>query len=1787
MNCLSDPSSANAKPKMKTPIATTKNLLAPCLLLLLLLTLFAPGRTLAVGTWTPLVNQAPSGINQMFLLPDGTVMGQHGDTNWYRLTPDTNGSYVNGTWTTVAPMHDSRTYYSGQVLRDGRVLVCGGEYGTGADHAEIYQPTNNTWTPAATPPNHVSDTVSDTLPDGNVLEGFFDAASSIYNIVSNTWSAPIVPLAGQNEASWVKLQDGSILTIDPFGTNTERFIPGLNQWVQDNTLSFPIFGWGGEIGAGFLLPNGKAIFFGGTGNTAIYTPWTTTNGGVYTPAGATNMGTWTAGAIIPNTNAPIDAPGAMMVNGKILCIMADTTNGYGVNCNLYEYDYVANAFTQVTNNPVAIGTAYGTTLLVLPDGTVLCANLGSQLYSYKPDGSPLASGVPVINSVSANGDGSYHVTGTLFNGITEGAAYGDDVQDITDYPLARITNSFGALQYARTYNWSTCNLMTGTNLVTTEMVLPAGLLAGTYPLVITANGNSSAPFSLAITGTLLPPVTGLASTSIASSQMTISWSAIGLTEASYIIQRSTNGADFSTIGSVLSNVTSYVDTTVTPLGQYYYRVFGTNAIGLGNAGPVLFAASSPAVALPGPWQAQDVGAVPGSGASGQTSGTFTVIGSGSISGNGDQFQYAFQPIAGDLTITARVTAEQNTGANTLAGVMIRNGLDSGSANVYMAFDGATSNSIFGSRAVDSGTATSTSSAGRLATPYWVRLARSGNTLTGYTSPDGSTWTPQGSAAVAMEPVVYAGVAVSSGNTNLLNTSTFDNVTIAGTAALISPATAYWKLDETSGTTAVDSRGGYNGTYNNVILAQPGATPDTGTSVGFNGKAQVLLPPLNLNTNVLTITAWVNPNGNQSQFAGIFFNNIAQSGITFGSGNQLGYMWNFAPGTYGFNSGLVLPPNQWTFVALVIEPTRARLYTVANGVLSGATNNLANVAQAFNSVSTIGNGGYGAFNGLLDEVAFYGNQALAPAQISQLASTPSISITTPSAGAGFAAPATVGLAATVTAIGGDSINLVQFFNNGTLVGQSASAPYTNTLTGLQAGSYTLSARLFYDSGLALSSDPLTIFVQNPTITPQNVVATALASNLVNVTWSPSADATGYIVSRNGTLIAGVSGTGCSDVGLAANVNYCYSVVATNLISSSIASASSCVNTLASGGTLAWDAGSSSSGPRDGSDNWSSSSSTWWNGSANVTWTDNNLALIGLNGSTNSTITINSDVTPSGIVFNSGSGGSYTLTGANNLIVASNLTITADANASITAPLSGNNNFTKTGPGTLVLNNGSPAFNGIISINAGAVEMQGGPPGNQIGYVVGTNGILRYGYDTTPGYDLPLVVYGAGVTSSNGLYIGLGAVLSENSLTFSNAPTTVNSYGSGPSAQLEFFDGTSGNLYVTAAASGSVISSNVNINMGPGYATGINTESGANTLSGDLVVYGLLVGPQNPVNKYGAGSLRLTGPNTYSGGTVVNAGSLQLASSQTPLGSGPVNYAGSGTLQAVVGSSLPNTFSINSGVTMTVDTLTNSLTILGAVTNAGSLTKIGSGTLALAGANTYTGATAVNNGTLQLDGSLGATAVTVANTATLAGVGMLATAPTLESGSILSPGDSGIGTLTISAPLTLASSTLMELSKTGSSLTNDLITVSGELTYGGALTVTNLGPGLLANGDSFKLFSSGAYASSFTSMNLPSLTGGLVWVTSNLTVNGSIAVVGSSGVNTTPTNIVASLSGKTFTLFWPADHTGWRLLAQTNNLANGISLNTNDWGTVSGSASTNLVIITIDPTKKTEFYRLVYP
>jgi hypothetical protein len=466
---------------------------------------------IAAGTWTALQNQVPGGqgVNLLLLLPDGTVMaaGNNGSTignTWYRLTPDNTGSYANGTWTQLATCPNTRLYHPAEVMRDGRVFTAGGEYGSGGPHADIFNPATNTWAPMD-PPSSLWNTGSDnfydcnseTLPDGRVLVmPVFPHSSGvplIFNPATNTWAnaGHLVRGSYQDEASWVKLPDDSVLTIDPFGTNTERYIPSTNTWVNDGVVPVSLYDpFGFELGGAVFLPNGKAFYLGSTGHT-----------GLYTPSGSTSPGTWAAGPDIPNSQGTPDAPCAMMVNGLVLCAVSPVPNSgnhFPSPTSFYEYDPnngPTGAFSSVPNPVGNNDPTFISDMLTLPNGQVLYSRMNAQLYVYTPSGAPLPQGKPTITSISSNGDGSFHLVGTGLNGISEGASYGDDLQMNSNYPLVRFTDSLGHVSYGRTFNWSTTSIATGATPMSVEFVPPA-LPPGGYSLVVVGNGFASDPTTI-------------------------------------------------------------------------------------------------------------------------------------------------------------------------------------------------------------------------------------------------------------------------------------------------------------------------------------------------------------------------------------------------------------------------------------------------------------------------------------------------------------------------------------------------------------------------------------------------------------------------------------------------------------------------------------------------------------------------------------------------------------------------------------------------------------------------------------------------------------------------------------------------------------------------------------------------------------------------------------------------------------------------------------------------------------------------------------------------------------------------------------------------------------------------------------------------------------------------------------------------------------------------------------------------------------------------------------------
>jgi hypothetical protein len=567
-----------------------------------LILLLTAHKSSAAGTWASLASAPPAGVNHAMVLSDGTIYTDNGSGQCCRLTPDIYGSYQNGAWTHLSTMNSPRMFFASAVLTNGNVFVAGGEYGAGRRHAELFDPLNNIWTkiPDPLPGPAFSDAIGKILPNGNVLVAPVSQFGGcvIYN-VAGSWQAA-ASAVNQNEVCWVKLTNDCILTIDTGAQTSEHYVPSLNQWVVDGNVPVVIYGYGAELGAGFVLPNGKVFYIGGSTNTAIYTPGAT-------PSSA---GSWVAGpTMVFGTNqlGAVDAPAAMMVNGKILCALGPV-GGFNSPTSFYEYDYLANAFTAASapggGSSYGASAPFGTSMLCLPDGTVLfVGGQNSQsLYIYTPDGTPLPAGQPGIYSITENANGSYHLTGTNLNGISEGAAYGDDEQMDSNYPLVRMTNSTsGNVYYARTFNWNSTSVQTGSRVVTTEFALPQNLPAGSYSLVVVANGNPSAPTNFTYSPASVP--TGLAAVSGSNGFVRLSWNATPGATA-YNLKRSATAAGYYATVATLSagGSTVYTNTGLTNGLTYFYKIAAVDsggpssdsaAVSATPAGPPLVPGATP------------------------------------------------------------------------------------------------------------------------------------------------------------------------------------------------------------------------------------------------------------------------------------------------------------------------------------------------------------------------------------------------------------------------------------------------------------------------------------------------------------------------------------------------------------------------------------------------------------------------------------------------------------------------------------------------------------------------------------------------------------------------------------------------------------------------------------------------------------------------------------------------------------------------------------------------------------------------------------------------------------------------------------------------------------------------------------------------------------------------------------------------------------------------------------------------------------------------------------------
>lgn len=358
--------------------------------------------------------------------------------------------------------------------------------------------------------------------------------------------------------------------------------------------------------------------------------------------------------------------------------------------------------------------------------------------------------------------------------------------------------------------------------------------------IATEYNNESSPSTFysvgsAATGaSTAPTISGLSPSLGAGASVTITGTKFGSSQGSSTVKFNgativpTTWSDTSIVAPLASRLTAASITVVATVGGS-----PTNSVSF----------TEQPSSLGSPWNDADIGAVPLSGNYGYSNGLFEVSSAaGGIWNAADTTHFVYQPLSGDGAIVARVAGLVNGGANQEAGVMIRETLDAGSKNVYIALGQAQTFFIY--RATTGGTTTGTFPSNSATTPYWVKLVRSGSAFSGYASTDGVNWTQIGTTqTISMSTNVYVGLSVASGGSTLANaitTATIDAVSITSSATTPPAITGISSTTGPIGAVVVIGGSGFGASQgtSGVFLNDASATIDSWTDTSIT----IVVPP---------------------------------------------------------------------------------------------------------------------------------------------------------------------------------------------------------------------------------------------------------------------------------------------------------------------------------------------------------------------------------------------------------------------------------------------------------------------------------------------------------------------------------------------------------------------------------------------------------------------------------------------------------------------------------------------------------------------------------------------------------------------------------------------------------------------------------------------------------------------------------------------------------------------------------------------------------------------------------
>ena len=468
------------------------------------------------------------------------------------------------------------------------------------------------------------------------------------------------------------------------------------------------------------------------------------------------------------------------------------------------------------------------------------------------------------------------------------------------------------------------------------------------------------------------------------------------------------------------------------------------------------------------WSQTDIGApaTPGTVSVSGSSFTMTAAGVG-IGRQSDKFFFVYQPVVGDVEIRARVDALTAARQGAKTGVMIRGAL-SGSAAMGATLVNDNDATTFLRRPTDGGSVV-TASGPQVAAPVWVRLVRTGNTLTSYASTDGTSWQVIGQTTVTLPATVYVGLALDSHSNSATATAAVSQVTVIRNGLPAGQQAADIGAPAVTGSSSFSS-----GAYQiHAGGAEIGSVSDQFHYVyqSISGDADV------------AVRVGSQTNSNALAQAGVMF----RAGLAADASNvsllltpSSGYLFQRRPSagapTTSSSAGTGAAPG-W----LRIKRTGALFtaYRSADGVTWTVigSDSIAMADPIYVGIAAASHSTTVASDVVADNFAV---TAVQPMDL-----PPSVSLTTPSAGESFSAPASIAITATASDPE-NRLSHVDFYNGSTMLGSDAVAPYSFSWSNVPAGTYSITAIARDAAGLTAQSAPVSITVSATLAPPTGVM-----------------------------------------------------------------------------------------------------------------------------------------------------------------------------------------------------------------------------------------------------------------------------------------------------------------------------------------------------------------------------------------------------------------------------------------------------------------------------------------------------------------------------------------------------------------------------------------------------------------------------------------------------------------------------------------------------------------------------